>query len=257
MAGFRERVASWLREAGAAASPSRPRRWLGWMVRLALAAAVALALWSALEGAHEPRSLSLRFALPGWFALLLALYGGLYVANRWLRAWRPEWIRLRPSAAEPNVATTKSTTQGVSTPGPTIEEPAAPERLLVRSGRTTHLLEVDRIRWIGAEGKYTRLWLPERNYLSQYSITEIEARLYGQGFFRIHRSRIVNLGAVRALRTRGARDAEAVLDDGTTLPIARSHRAELERRIGMRRDVENSVEISSARAGVTPPSGQT
>jgi two-component system, LytTR family, response regulator len=127
-------------------------------------------------------------------------------------------------------------TPGMSTPQPISDESPAAEKLVVRSGRTTHLLDISRIRWVSAEGKYARLWLPERNYLSQYSISEIEGRLCGRDFVRIHRSRIVSLRAVCALRSRGARDAEAVLDDGTTLGVSRRYRAELERWLGMRHD---------------------
>jgi hypothetical protein len=195
-----------------------------------MAGAAGLALWMLLDASREPGSLSLRLSIPGWLAVLIVGY----VAIRWLRS---AWHRFR---ADPSSAPSTAVSGGVaSLPGESAAQRGEP--LLVRSGRTTHLVDIKAIRWVAAEGKYSRLWLAEGSLLAEYSISELERRLAGHGFVRIHRSRLVNVSTVRALRLRGSRDAEAVLDDGAVLAVSRRRREVLERVLGLRRIRERAT----------------
>jgi hypothetical protein len=187
----------------------------GWTRRAAflmVTVVAAAGVWLGVTASVEPGALSIQVSLPGRVALVIlaAVIAWRGVARR---------ARRRPPS------------EALGEPG---DGPARPEPLLVRSGRTTHLVEVPDIRCITAQGKYARIWLPDRRLLSQYSMAEAEARLPTDEFVRVHRSSIVNLHAVRAIRSRGARDTEVVLDDGMVLSVARARRAELERRIGVR-----------------------
>jgi two-component system LytT family response regulator len=56
----------------------------------------------------------------------------------------------------------------------------------------------------------------------------MEARLDAENFIRIHRSSIVNLSRVAEIRSRGERDYQVVLKDGTKLKLGRTYRARIE-----------------------------
>jgi hypothetical protein len=176
----------------------------GWTRRAALlmvTVVTAAGVWLGVTASVEPGALSIQVSLPGRVALL---------ALAAVIVWRGAARRAHP-AAERGARRAR-------------DGPARPEPLLVRSGRTTHLVEVPDIRCITAQGQYARIWLPDGRLLSQYSMAEAEARLPNDEFVRVHRSSIVNLHAVRAIRSRGARDTEVVLEDGMVLSVARARR---------------------------------
>lgn len=102
----------------------------------------------------------------------------------------------------------------------------AGERLLVIPA-----LEVDRIE---AAGDYVRLHVAADSHLVRGTMNALERRLDPQRFIRIHRSAIVQLDRVQALRTDRHGAYQAVLHDGTRLPIGRRFRDALLERFGSR-----------------------
>ncbi len=81
--------------------------------------------------------------------------------------------------------------------------------------------------WIGAEGKYVRLYVKGVTYLLRQSIGEVERRLDAREFLRIHRSTIVNLRRVKEIHRGVGDDFVVLLRDGTKLALSRRHRARL------------------------------
>jgi two-component system LytT family response regulator len=61
----------------------------------------------------------------------------------------------------------------------------------------------------------------------------LEARLDPRQFIRIHRSAIVRLALVDTLHRGAGGDYEVQLKSGLRLPVSRSRREELERRLGV------------------------
>jgi len=88
-------------------------------------------------------------------------------------------------------------------------------------------LELADIDWIEAEDYYACLHVGERRHLLRRSMSELEKDLDPNAFCRIHRSAIVNLARVRGLQMNRNGEYEALLNDGTTLPISRRYRRQI------------------------------
>lgn len=98
---------------------------------------------------------------------------------------------------------------------------AGSERVILTSGGALVVFEPGEIDWIQAEGDYVRVHAGDRSPLADGGMSELETRLAPHGFFRIHRSILVNLSRVRDVRPAGGSDREVRLADGTRLRVAR------------------------------------
>jgi two-component system, LytTR family, response regulator len=112
--------------------------------------------------------------------------------------------------------------------GAAIADPIAPRRRIVLRERGRVLvLEHKEIDWIGAEGDYVRVHAAGRSHLFRNTMSAMEERLDPAEFARIHRSTIVNVAAVREVRTHGDRHWVVVLRDRTRLKMSRVYRSRL------------------------------
>ena len=80
---------------------------------------------------------------------------------------------------------------------------ASPIRIPVVASGGTELLELDRVHYVQADGDYSRVHTFDRSYLSTSSLRELEAALPADRFVRVHRSYLVNLARVAAIRRIG------------------------------------------------------
>ena len=65
-------------------------------------------------------------------------------------------------------------------------------------GSTTRLIDVKDVLFFRSDEKYTRVQTRDQEALIRTPIRELLPRLDGQQFWQIHRSTIVNLGAIAA-----------------------------------------------------------
>jgi two-component system LytT family response regulator len=98
-----------------------------------------------------------------------------------------------------------------------------PDRLVLEDAGTTLVFPTREVRWIEASGPYVVIHT-DREHLVRRSLTSLEDELAARGFVRVHRSALLNLEAVRAVRPLSHGDAVAVLDDGTQVRVSRSRR---------------------------------
>ena len=111
------------------------------------------------------------------------------------------------------------------------DEKTTPERITVRTGGRVIFVELDRIDWVQAEGNYARLHLGAESYLIRETMNALASRLGSHRFFRIHRSRIVNLARVKELRIAAGGDYDVVLDTGVRLGLSRLQKDALQARL--------------------------
>lgn len=94
-------------------------------------------------------------------------------------------------------------------------------------GRTrVALASVD---WFEAQRDYVKIHAGDESYLQRGTLADLEGKLDPAMFQRIHRSAIVNLQAIRALRRRAWSLCAVTLRSGEEAPIGRSYLAELKR----------------------------
>ncbi len=98
------------------------------------------------------------------------------------------------------------------------------ERLVIKSGGRVYFVKVDEINYIEAAGNYLRLHTDGKEHLLRETMNRIETRLDPKKFLRIHRSRIVNLDAVRELQPWFHGEYAVILNDGSKLTMSRSYR---------------------------------
>lgn len=106
------------------------------------------------------------------------------------------------------------------------------QRLLVKSPGLIRFVAVDTIDWIGAEGNYVCLHAGGTTHLMRETMAGVERLLDPDRFVRIHRSAIVNLDRILEMKPACRGEYEMVLENGDSLKLSRTYRAELERRIG-------------------------
>ena len=104
---------------------------------------------------------------------------------------------------------------------------------VVGAGGAKALLDYEAIHWIEAEGDYSRVHTFDRAYLATVTLGELEERLAANGFARIHRSHVVNLAKVAAVRRGGPDRIRLALDDEakTELDVARRQTRALRERL--------------------------
>ncbi|MDX6490310.1 MAG: two-component system, LytTR family, response regulator [Gaiellaceae bacterium] len=106
------------------------------------------------------------------------------------------------------------------------KRPAAPapvQKIPVVSGGETVLVDWDDVHYARADGDYSRVHTYDRSYLCTRSLRELEETLPAGQFARIHRSYLVNLRKVAAVKRPGGDRLRLALDDAerTELDVAR------------------------------------
>jgi two-component system LytT family response regulator len=87
---------------------------------------------------------------------------------------------------------------------------------------------------VEAEGNYVRIHAGSQVYLMRETMNGLIARIGERQFFRIHRSRIVNIARVKELIIAGGGDYQVLLWDGTRLGLSRLYRDALQAQLGRR-----------------------
>jgi two-component system LytT family response regulator len=117
----------------------------------------------------------------------------------------------------------------------TARSPAEPrERLLVKSDGRMSFVDVDQIDWVEAEGNYVRLYVGEQVHVIRETMHALIDKIGPKRFFRIHRSRIVNVTRVKELLIAGGGDYHVVLWNGRRLGLSRLYRDALQEQLTKR-----------------------
>jgi two-component system LytT family response regulator len=105
------------------------------------------------------------------------------------------------------------------------------DRLVVKSGGRLFFLRADEIDWIEAAGNYVRLHVGTTSHLLRETMNAIEGRLDPEKFFRIHRSRIVNMERIQEMQPWLNGEYAVLLRTGTRLTLSRGYREKLQERL--------------------------
>lgn len=101
------------------------------------------------------------------------------------------------------------------------------ERILIRDGVRVHVVPSASIDWIEAQDDYVAISAAGKTHLKNGRMAELEQGLDPSLFLRVHRSYIVNLGAIARLEAPTRDSWCAVLKDGKRIPVSRSGHARL------------------------------
>jgi two-component system, LytTR family, response regulator len=133
-------------------------------------------------------------------------------------------LQVLTAGAEPAAATLASTGTGSR----------YLQRIAVESKGQVRFIPVADVDAIVASGAYAELVVGDKRHLIRETMQELEKGLDPARFLRIHRSAIVAVDRVDTLLRGAGGDYEVKLKSGARLGVARSRRAELETRMGMK-----------------------
>jgi DNA-binding LytR/AlgR family response regulator len=105
-------------------------------------------------------------------------------------------------------------------------DPPAPHLVWLRDGSARIRIEPSEILWISSAGNYVEYSLAGgRNHLVRGTLAAEEARLTKFSIVRVHRTRLVNLSRVTALKPGPNGDFELTLDSGQAIAGSRRYRS--------------------------------
>ncbi len=109
------------------------------------------------------------------------------------------------------------------------------ERIPVEKGGRTLLIPAEEILYVEAQDDYSRVHTAAGRFLCALSLTVLEGRLEPLGFFRVHRSYLVDLARVReVLPMYGGMLVLRLSDEaGTQIPVSRRRASACKRALGM------------------------
>ena len=108
------------------------------------------------------------------------------------------------------------------------------ERIPVEKGGKKILVSIDRIRFVMARDDYAYLQTDVDRYFSTVSLAQLEKRLDGHGFFRVHRGYLVNLSMVQEVEAvAGGTLLLTLADVDEKIPVSRRRVSALKKALGL------------------------
>lgn len=101
------------------------------------------------------------------------------------------------------------------------------QRLFVRIGGALVPLPVDQVSRFEADGDYVIAHAGQAKHVLHLSLGRLEERLDATRFTRVHRAHLVNLAQVRAFKPDVRGNLEAVMQDGSRVPVSRARAKEI------------------------------
>ncbi|KRE30546.1 LytTR family DNA-binding domain-containing protein [Agromyces sp. Soil535] len=93
------------------------------------------------------------------------------------------------------------------------------ETIPVRVGHVTRVVHRNDVRWVQAQGDYSRLVTETDSHLIRESISDLELRWAEAGFVRVHRSYLVDRNAITTVKLIGSHPTLTVA--GEEIPVSR------------------------------------
>jgi len=101
--------------------------------------------------------------------------------------------------------------------------PNVAKKLVIQTHQGIHYFEINKIYYLEASGMYTVFHLEAGQFVASKPLKDFEDIL-GGGFFRIHRSYIVNCSLITVFSNKEG--GSVTLNNGTNLPISRNRKEE-------------------------------
>lgn len=148
-------------------------------------------------------------------------------------------VRLQEALQRVASAVSAAAANGHPEPGPSAAAaPSATESEIVavanvRSPGSTRLISRSSILYVQSHGDFVRIMVPDGRYLLRNTLSDLARRWEPYGFVRVHRQYLANLNRAVELQPQFGGTALLRFGDGRTIPVARRHVADLERRISV------------------------
>ncbi|MFO7823180.1 MAG: LytTR family transcriptional regulator DNA-binding domain-containing protein [Cyclobacterium sp.] len=95
-------------------------------------------------------------------------------------------------------------------------------RLVVKTGNKIHVLPIENIAYMSADGDYVKIVSEGKSYLKLNTMSDLEQTLDPMEFIRIHRSYLVNILEISKIEPYQKENYLVILKDGTQLPVSKT-----------------------------------
>ena len=106
-------------------------------------------------------------------------------------------------------------------------KPSTPTALFIKDGQLFNKVKIADILYLESEHVYVNVHTAERKFLVRTSLQDYLVHFDPQEFLRIHRSYVVNLEHIQSVHS------EYVIVNGITLPVGKSFRSDLLKRLNL------------------------
>lgn len=108
------------------------------------------------------------------------------------------------------------------------------QRFVIKGTGEVLFIKLADVDWIEAADYYSCLHVGAKTHLLRRSMNELEQELDATVFCRVHRSVIVNLERVEAMKLNQDGEYDVCLENGARLGVSRGYRKQLQERLGIR-----------------------
>ncbi|MGL5787596.1 MAG: LytTR family transcriptional regulator DNA-binding domain-containing protein [Bacteroidales bacterium] len=105
------------------------------------------------------------------------------------------------------------------------------ETISVKQNNQVHIISLDELFYIQADGDYVTLCTAKGNFLKEQTMKYFQRVLPSERFVRIHRSYIVNIAQISSIDSQGKETYYVVLKNGTSLRVSVSGYQELKQKL--------------------------
>ncbi|WP_439481838.1 LytR/AlgR family response regulator transcription factor [Cyclobacterium plantarum] len=95
-------------------------------------------------------------------------------------------------------------------------------RVVVKTGNRIHIIPVEDIAYISADGDYVKIFSEGKHYLKLTTMGDLEKMLDPLEFIRVHRSYLANILEISKIESYQKENYLVYLKDGTQLPVSKS-----------------------------------
>lgn len=166
-------------------------------------------------------------------AVLMATFGyarALEIATRLIYLEDGVLVEPQPPAAPPGE------TPQPEAPAQAVQsrhEGAPIRHIAARRGERLLLFAPDEIKYVYAQDKAVYIQTEQGPCSVSFTLTDLEERLAGDGFFRCHRGFLVNIRAVKEVAAWTRDSYSLILKDGKDVPLSKHRAHELKGRLGL------------------------
>ncbi len=109
-----------------------------------------------------------------------------------------------------------------------VRKPRRLNRFIIKQAGEYHLVRAKNIIWIESDGNYSRVITKEKKFMIRYTLSGFDEQLDSNRFYRISRSRIVNLDYVVKIKDHIYGNYMVELSNGVSLKMSKNYRQLLE-----------------------------
>lgn len=113
------------------------------------------------------------------------------------------------------------------------QEKEAANRLPVKQGHRTILLDPSKIKYICASGYYAEIYTEENKYVLRESLKKLIKQLNQKIFFRIHRSSIVNINYIQEIVHSDYSEMDVRMKDNKLIRVSKSNKKDFLIQLGI------------------------